>query len=377
MRLPETNLTLAEALRGAGYATAAAVSNTFLRPGQGFEQGFDRYDNPEGRWDGDSAAAVTESAVRLLDELTAKHQPFFLWVHYLDPHWSYAPGPPWDTAFDPGFTGPFTVYADLDAHRFTKGRLIFDPPLDARQKEHIVALYDGEIARTDAALGPLFERLDRLPGPLLTVVTSDHGESLGEHGYHYAHGETLYEGSLRVPLLFRLPGRLAAGSRSRVLAENVDIAPTILALLGIDRLQGVEGRPLVTAAAAAQGDGVMVPVAAGRPFVHAESDFQLIHPENPRWYIPGPRGRWTSASDGRYKLILIPTPGGEILELYDLEADPNEASNRIDDPALAGPRQRLLLEVKRFADYGTPPGAASPEMSPEQEERLRSLGYIN
>ncbi|HET8947599.1 MAG TPA: sulfatase, partial [Candidatus Polarisedimenticolia bacterium] len=106
MRLPETNLTLAEALKSAGYATAAAVSNTFLRPGQGFEQGFDRYDNPEARWDGDSAAAVTESAVRLLDELTAKHQPFFLWVHYLDPHWRYEPGPPWDTAFDPGFTEP-------------------------------------------------------------------------------------------------------------------------------------------------------------------------------------------------------------------------------------------------------------------------------
>jgi arylsulfatase A-like enzyme len=377
MRLPETNLTLAEALRGAGYATAAAVSNTFLRPGQGFEQGFDRYDNPEARWDGDSAAAVTESAVRLLDSLTAQHQPFFLWVHYLDPHWRYEPGPPWDTAFDPGFTEPLTVYADLDAHRLTKGRLIFDPPLDARQKEHIVALYDGEIARTDAALAPLLERLDRLAGPLLTVVTSDHGESLGEHGYHFAHGETLYEGSLRIPLLFRFPGRLAAGSRAAVLAENIDIAPSILALVGVDRLQGVEGRPLVTAGPGS-GKGVMVPVAAGRPFVHAESDFQLIHPENPRYYIRGPRGRWTSASDGRFKLILIPTPGGEILELYDLVADPGESANRIDDAALADARRQLLLEVKRFADYGA--GTLAPgseEMSPEQEERLRSLGYIN
>src|SRR6185436_2426991 len=136
MRLPETNLTLAEALRGAGYATAAAVSNTFLRPGQGFEQGFDRYDNPEARWDGDSARAVTASAVRLLDDLTRSGRPFFLWVHYLDPHWRYDPGAPWETAFDPGFKGPLTVYADLDARRISKGRLIFDPPLDARQKDH-------------------------------------------------------------------------------------------------------------------------------------------------------------------------------------------------------------------------------------------------
>jgi hypothetical protein len=122
----------------------------------------------------------------------------------------------------------------------------------------------------------------------------------------------------------------------------------------------------------------MVPVASGRTLVHAESDFQLIHPENPRYYIPGPRGRWTSAGDGRYKLILIPIPGGEILELYDLESDPREIANRVDDPALAPVRQRLLLEVKRFADYDAAPGApGTPEMSPEQEERLRSLGYIN
>jgi len=380
MRLPETNLTLAEALKSAGYATAAAVSNTFLRPGQGFEQGFDRYDNPEARWDGDSAAAVTESAVRLLEGLTAQHQPFFLWVHYLDPHWRYEPGPPWDKAFDPGFTEPLTVYADLDAHKFTKGRLIFDPPLDQRQKDHIVALYDGEIARTDAALAPLLERLDRLPGPLLTVVTSDHGESLGEHHYHFAHGETLYEGSLRIPLLMRFPGRLAAGSKSSVLAENIDIAPTILALAGVDRLQGVEGRPLVTAGPAGGNKerDVMVPVAAGRPFVHAESDFQLIHPENPRFYVHTMCGHWTSAGDGRYKLILIPTPGGELLELYDLQADPGETLNRMDDPALAEVRRRLYLEVKRFADCGT--GAQAPgteEMTPEQEEKLRSLGYIN
>jgi arylsulfatase len=375
MRLPETNLTLAEALRGAGYATAAAVSNTFLRPGQGFEQGFDRYDNPQARWDGNSAEEVTRSAIALLDALAAgPRRPFFLWVHYLDPHWRYEPGPPWDKAFDPAFAGPLTVYADLDARRLTKGRLIFDPPLDARQKEHLVALYDGEIARTDAALGALLQRLDRVQGPLLTVLTADHGESLGEHGYHFAHGETLYEGSLRVPLLFRLPGRIAAGVRSRILAENVDVAPTILALAGVDRLQGVEGRPLLVSAGT---PGAMAPVAEGRPFAHSESDFQLIHPENPRFYLPGPRGRWTAATDGRFKLILIPIPGGEILELYDLEGDPRETVNRIDDPSLDAVRQRLLVEVKRFADYAPAGGVDGEGLSREEEERLRSLGYIN
>ena len=388
-RLPEANLTLAEALRQAGYRTAAVVSNTFLRPGQGFEQGFDSYDNPESRWDADSAGAVTDAAIAWLGR-APQDRPFFLWVHYLDPHWRYEPDPSWAHLFDASFSEPFTVYQDLDARRYTKGRLIFDPPLTARQEDHVRALYDGEIAQTDAAVGRLLERLDRLASPLLVVLTSDHGESLGEHGYHFAHGEYLYEEGLRVPLLVRFPGAVAAGTTNDGMALNIDVAPTIVALLGVDRLQGVEGRPLLVPAAASAPPGASPPArfmaAEGRPFSWAESDFQLIHPENPRFFIRGPRGRWSSACDGRYKLIHIPVPGGEMLELYDLRDDPGEARNRIDDPALAEVRQRLLHEVTRFADYGTGAGdVAAPRdgetrpgtLSPDEEERLRSLGYIN
>jgi arylsulfatase len=190
--LPEANLTIAEALQQAGYRTAAVVSNTFLRRGQGFEQGFETYDNPEARWDADSAAAVSDAAIAWLDR-APQGAPFFLWVHYLDPHWRYEPDPSWARTFDPSFEGPFTVYQDLDARRYTKGRMIFDPPLTPRQHEHVAALYDGEIAQTDAAVGRLLARLDRVAPSLLVVLTSDHGESLGEHGYHFAHGEYLYE----------------------------------------------------------------------------------------------------------------------------------------------------------------------------------------
>jgi arylsulfatase A-like enzyme len=396
-RLPETNTTLAEILKRAGFDTAAFVSNSFLRPRQGFEQGFDLYDNPEERWDSDSAAEVTAAAVRWLDAHPAG-RPFFLWAHYLDPHWRYEPPAPWDKAFDPGFTGKFTLYQDLDSGRFTKGQVIFGDVLDAAQDRHVIALYDGEIARTDAAVGALLDRLAALDGPLLVVLTSDHGESLGEHGYHYAHGEYLYEEGLRVPLLVRYPGVVPAGARERAAALNIDVAPTILALAGVPGLQGVEGRPLFTRAGGRDGAAT---AARGRDLTWAESDFQLIHPENPRYLIPGPRGRWSAASDGRYKVILIPRPGGEILELYDLAADPGETTNRIDDPALAEVRARLLRAVLDFADYGTgPPSAGGPggpppaggrpgagapgespdpmrDLSPEEIRRLKSLGYIN
>jgi len=380
-RLPETNTTLAEILKRAGYDTAAVVSNTFLRPRQGFEQGFDLYDNPEDRWDADSAGAITAAAVRWLDARPAD-RPFFLWAHYLDPHWRYEPPAPWDRAFDPGFDRPFTLYDDLAAGRLTKGQVIFGDVLDEAEARHVVALYDGEIARTDAAVGALLDRLAAVDGPVLIVFTADHGESLGEHGYHYAHGEYLYEEGLRIPLIVRYPGVVPAGERARGAVLNIDIAPTILALAGIPGLQGVEGRPLFTSGSGRAGTAATV--ARGRDLTWAESDFQLIHPENPRYHIPGPRGRWTAATDGRHKLILIPRPGGEFLELYDLAADPREIANLAADPALAEVRARLLRAILEFADYGAgppapgaPDGAPPGDLSPEEIERLRSLGYIN
>lgn len=376
--LSPANQTVAEILREAGYDTAAFASNLFLRPGQGFEQGFDRYDNPAPRWEGNSAGAITRAAVEWLRSRPAD-RPFFLWVHYLDPHWTYRPAPPFDRRFDPDFAGPFTLYEDLESNRFTKGQVIFENRLPARQVEHVAALYDGEIAQVDAALGDLLAALpDAAARPLLTVFTSDHGESLGEHGCHFAHGEYLYQETLRVPLIFVLPGALAAGTRASPLAENVDVAPTLLALAGISRMQGVDGRPLLVSGApgGAGGGGRFVP-APGRTTVFAESDFQLIHPENRRYYIPGPAGRWSSAFDGRYKLIQIPRPGGPLLEMYDLERDPGESINLARDGQEPGIRLRLLGELQRYVDYGTGEPGPPRDIDPEELERLRSLGYVN
>ena len=376
--LSPANLTLAEILKEAGYDTAAFVSNLFLQPGQGFEQGFDRYDNPPERWDGDSAREITASALKWLKS-RAHDRPFFLWVHYLDPHWTYRPSPPFDRLFDPGFSGPFTLYDDLDAGRLTKGQVIFENRLPPRQVEHVAALYDGEIAQVDAALGPLLDFVARPEAPpTLVVFTSDHGESLGEHGYYFAHGEYLYQETLRVPLLFGFPGRIAPGMRIDALAENVDVAPTIVSLLGIDRLQGVDGRPLLVAKrTAGTGGRGEYGAAPGRRMVFAESDYQLIHPENRRFYIPGPGGKWSSAFDGRYKLIHVPRPGGDILEFYDLRDDPAETRSLDGRRADSEVRRRLLGELERFVDYGTGSPAPTRDIDPEQRQRLKSLGYVN
>jgi arylsulfatase A-like enzyme len=395
--LSESNVTVAEALKKAGFDTAAFVSNTFLHPRQGFAQGFDIYDNPESRWSGDSAPAVTRAATRWLDARRSG-RPFFLWVHYVDPHWLYAPPPPFDRAFGPGFDHVLPIFDDLEKGRLTQGQVIFGNVVDAEQETRITALYDGEIHATDDAIGALLDRLAGIGSPLITVLTADHGEGLGEHGYHYGHGEYLYEDGLHVPLIVRYPGVVAAGARERGAALNIDVAPTILELAGLPGLTGIEGRARLTL-----GGGASAKAAPGRRITWAESDYQLIHPENQRYYIPGPRGRWNSASDGRYKLIHIPRPDGAYLELYDLEADPRETINRIADPSLAEVRSRLMRELMAFADYGPSPGSqetttasgeasasethrgslafgdddAVRELSQEEIERLRGLGYIN
>jgi arylsulfatase A-like enzyme len=281
----------------------------------------------------------------------------------------------------------------------TQGAIIFGNVIDPTQESRFMALYDGEIGYTDAAIGALLGRLDAVDGPIITVLAADHGEGLGEHGYHYGHGEYLYEDGLHIPLIVRYPGVVAAGARERGAVLNIDIAPTILALADLPALERVEGRSLLTPG----GNGSLAKVSPGRTITWAESDYQLIHPENGRYYIPGPQGRWTSASDGRYKLIHIPRPGGEILELYDLEADPGEKVNRAADPALADVRTRLMRDLLAFADYGpsagSPESAALPgdensteerrgafdrdpndptrELSQDEIERLRGLGYIN
>ena len=375
-KLSATNRTLAEILKDSGYSTAAVTSNMFLRAGQGFAQGFDLYDNPRHRWEGDSATEITSRALQWLDSRPPR-EPFFLWVHYLDPHWTYLPGPPFDRAFDPDFSGKFAVYDDLATGQLTKGQIIFENTLEPRLVEHLVALYDGEIAQVDAALAPLLDRVESRPDATLVVLTSDHGESLGEHDYFFAHGEFLYQQGLHIPLIFRQPGTVPAGLRVDALALNIDIAPTILALLGVAGLQSVDGRPLLHRPRSSSA-GAAFQAAPGRTTVFAESDYQLIHAENKRYYLPGAPGKWSAASDGWRKLVHIPRSGEDLVEYYDLRADPEETRDLGRAAGASEEFGRLLRDLRRFVDYDTgPPQPRIDTLDPQQRELLRSLGYIN
>jgi arylsulfatase len=238
--LPAAATTLAEVLSAQGFATAAVVSNWVLRSqggGDGFEQGFDVFDDamtePElGRAEvlERVAAGTTDAALAWLEE--RPDDRFFLWVHYQDPHGPYTAPARWVDAW----SGPLGEEPELPVgkRQSGKGELPRYQVLgDLRHPDAYRQRYDAEIAYFDHELGRLLAGLDELGlgERALVVFTSDHGEALGERGYWFSHGQHVHAELVRVPLLIRTPERVAR-SETRV-AGHVDLWPTILGALGV------------------------------------------------------------------------------------------------------------------------------------------------
>ncbi|HRR27630.1 MAG TPA: sulfatase-like hydrolase/transferase, partial [Acidobacteriota bacterium] len=315
--------TLAEILASAGYATAAFVGSFILDSQFGLDQGFSHYvdgfqsdtlDLVEQSILEHRAWHVVDQAQQWIRNLRGR-QPFFIFVHLFDPHAPY--DPPAD------FPCPFP------------------------------SAYDCEIAYADRQLGRLFAFLEDNYEPLLLVVTSDHGEGLGEHGED-THGLFLYDSTLRVPLLIRLPDKAYAGTRLPHSVRLIDVMPTILQVAGVPAPPVVQGRSL---AALWKGQE---------------------RPEEPllaETLLPSLNYGWAPLYAVRYrssKYIHAPRE-----ELYDLAADPGETENRHSrDQALASSLRQLLQDLR------TRYGGESPAVSADSADAgtvaaLRSLGYVS
>lgn len=318
---------LPEALRARGFRTAAFVGALVLDPRSGFAAGFDRgFDAYDAgfrvRRPGEDryltmerrAGEVVARALRWVD--SRPPGPFLLWVHLYDPHDPYEP------------PSPFA-------------------------RSHASSPYDGEIAYADAAVGTLLSGLEarRLLDGAIVAVAADHGESLGEHG-EKTHGVFLYDSTLHVPLIVKLPGGRAGGRRVRARVGLVDLAPTILDVLGAPG--GMQGRSLLGLA-----DG---PAEAERP-AYAETEY-------PR------RGfGWSALASWRVERFLyVEAPRRE---LYDVVADPEEVHD------LAGTRStiadRLAAQLAEFRARHSPRAerAGSRGGEPALAERLAALGYVS
>jgi arylsulfatase A-like enzyme len=345
--------TLAETLARAGYRTAGFVSSFVLDAKFGYARGFGHYDDDfdaatatmrlerwqeheiEGRFD-QRAGAATDKALRWLDGGRRTDEPFFLFVHYFDPHAPYVP---------PG---------EVSGRFATEGAGALQAQIDA---------YDGEIAYADREIGRLLDhlQLSGLAGSTLVVVTADHGEGLMQHG-HMNHGAQIYEEAVRVPLLFRLPGRIGAGTVIEPPVELVDLLPTVLEVLDLPVPQGAQGRDL---GQALLGGAALDP---GRPvYLHR------------RHYEPQQLGGlWVAGEKfgiraGTWKYIA--GEAGRADELYDLGADPGETVNLYD----ADPRRASALrgELDRWLSAHRRETPAQPDPIPDDVKALRHLGYVD
>ncbi len=305
-------------LREHGYATGAAVSSFVLRGASGISSDFDFFEDQIAQgWESDDLGRVQRSGMETLERTLpwladAADGPFFLFFHLYEPHTPFSPPEPYRSRYE--------------------------------------SAYDGEVAAADAVVGALLEELRSLGvyEDSFILLTSDHGEGLGEHGY-LEHGPFLYREALQVPLLVKLPGNRRAGETVDAPSQHIDILPTVLEVLGLDD-GDTKDAPQAGTSLLRLEDG-----AASRD-IYAETFFPRLH------------FGWNDlASIVRYPEQYIHGPDPE---LYDLSNDPGQTRNLVRE------RRQRTTQLRKALD------AIDRELAPpgsEDEETLRqlaALGYV-
>jgi arylsulfatase len=358
--------TLAELLRAAGYRTGAFVSNPWLEPRFGLDQGFDLYDASFARWGlGNEEAKLpgVEVSARALAWLAEvpPGTPYFLFVHYLDSHRPYPPLHLSDLeaqreriAADRRVPETEEIRAELAASVRVQPARGAPPPLVEPRFAMLEIAYEKGIEHFDFALARLLEGLEKTPDGrrAAVIVTSDHGEALFERGYGN-HGRGLHDDELAIPLAMRLPGVVGPSGGVQCPVGLVDVVPTLCTYLGLRCPEGLAGQDLLAPR-------------PGRRFLVSEA--------------AGTAPRHRAIRNRAWKLIWQPDgapdgPRENPYSLYDVAADPAERSDRIGAPEL---RETVSALTGALQSAGpAQPLHASPNVGVEGavEDRLRALGY--
>jgi arylsulfatase A-like enzyme len=389
--LDPSAVTLAERFQAQGYETAGFFSGAYLHPAFGLGQGFERYvdctgyasmttgkPTPEWAMDKDVMQAshhdVTgERTFAAFQGWLGQHskKPFFAFVHLWDVHFDFTPPPPYDTKFDPGYTGP------VDGKDFFFDNERYKPGMDPKDFQHLLALYDGEIAWTDSIIGRIRAELEKkgLLENTVIALTSDHGTEFFEHGKK-GHRMTLYDEVLRTPLVLRYPKTVPQGRRVTELSRGIDLGPTLLEIAGFPVPQDVYGQSLLSTFAApstapsptgaAGGAARTAPRVVGRAVSELESVGQHLRAVRTQ--------RWK----------LIDHIGTEEHVYFDLQQDAGEQRPLTDFDSDLGKKavtgyEDEVATLNAFAGTHPVPAArgAVPSQPPEEVlRRLKELGYV-
>ncbi len=357
--IPEEVETLAETLRAAGYRTYGVVSNLLVGPEVGFNRGFDRYVQLQDE-DADSVNLMVESWRKEM----LGNGPFFLYLHYFDPHDPFHARDPWfdleGSLAEAGWPEEFSLEATDDLDWILTRLEPMPPGLDGKKTRDLSpeelldllvwmrAAYDSEIGFVDSRIRQVFESLGLEDA--LVVFTADHGEEFYEHG-DLTHGQNLYGETVRVPLLLHLPAAAQSG-RVPVPVSTLDIVPTIRRALqlpdseqdvGQDLLSNAERNPVLGILAAKSGQHSL------------EDDLHSIVVDNYR---------------------LITTARGRV-ELYDLATDPWERTDLAEElPEVCDALLRRLRRLEAAAPRFQPASRLPTQPSEALLEHLRGIGYL-
>jgi arylsulfatase A-like enzyme len=397
LHVDKRRVTMAEVLQGAGHRTQAYVTNSLVAPGYWFDQGFDGFSVTHFRRSFDLEALHKRTLVGLVCDGSKKlfdaqavcgpfdrgykqlfgprltwglgwpvreygqrflraHQDerFFLWLYYVDPHARYDPPEP----FRP-LPSEITPARERALRSAVRRQGLTSDLISPADLEALVSLYDGEITYVDALIGQILDELDRLGLADRTVVilNADHGEEFQDHG-EFAHGHTLYDELVRVPLIISGPGVSAPGRRVETPVRMLDLLPTVCEIVGAPVPEEAEGRSLV-------------PFLRGEDMEELPAFSEALHQTLAEHEMKAIR------HDG-YKLIYDTVSGA--VELYDLRTDPAEQVNLAgQEPEIAG---AMLAELETWLSHSAQVVIELPRQRPlskrmdeETRQQLRDAGY--
>jgi len=357
--LPVEVKTLAEILQEQGYKTMAVISNYVLRKKQGYDQGFMIYDDTMNQrelvreWPERTAEHTTNRAIELLKEF--HNDQLFMWIHYQDPHGPYTPPESFATLFRNPRQKPLNI--KLNTSPSGRGGIPSYQVLDKNTDYyHYVSQYDGEIRYQDEHFKRLVEALKQfgLYDDSLLILSSDHGEGMGEHDYFFAHRENLYNSLTHVPLVIKYGNQLTG--RRTDFVQHIDIFPTVLKVLGLKVDSRFRGRDL-----------------RSQHGTNREIFAEMILPAV--W--GGILVQFSLAVDG---LKLIYTPQNERYEMFNLKTDRGEEHNLITDYNYVERFKDLNLRLIRICNEDFLKlrivNEPSDRLTEEELEKLKSLGYI-
>ena len=345
--LPPSHTTLPEILKGAGYDTLAFISASHLgNHASGLGQGFDTVSTATEHY---AAEMPIDMTMDWLADRAGKKasKPFFIWLHLFDPHTPHTPPQPYALGFRPSQSLGLAPVRSWFPFRQPEPRGFTEAVLGGDRD-----LYDGEVAYLDRQTGRLLDFLESrgLLENTIVAVVADHGENLGDHGIRFRH-VGLFDTTTHVPLMIRWPGRQSEGRRIEGLVQTLDLFPTLVAAVGlpVPKQDGTDLKELT------EGER------RGRRAVFSEHAGRLgVSVRTPEWRYGLNQGNDRFLPNGPY--------------LYDLKADPGETRN-LAGQGLAIEKELNGLLLRWVADRRKTPNPKSRDLTEEEEQRLRALGY--